>query len=738
MPSKARNTKSESGTTPAKRAASTSRSAPDKSESGTAPAPVPKAPVETVSLIEPKQKKVRSVPADGAAKKKTLPTIGRPAPKPPAQPEPAAAPAVAEKKEPEVLSLIDKPVKSKAAKVEEPLPVEPAAVPEAEATADVDAGDDERRVVHIKPPIVVKDLAAQMELKPFQLIADLMELNIFASINQVIEPDVAAKVCEKHGLIFEREKRQAGAGVHKVETVIEEPPPPPPEAVEPAKLEIRAPIITFMGHVDHGKTSLLDAIRRSRVASGEAGGITQHIGAYSVDRGAGASITFLDTPGHAAFTAMRARGANVTDIVVIVVAADDGLMPQTIEAINHAKAANVTIMVAINKVDLPSANVDRVKSQLQEQGLTPEDWGGETICCEVSATKGTGIDDLLENMTIQAEVLELKADPRSDARCTVIEAQVEPGRGPTATVIVTLGTLRVGQPFICGNQWGKVKQLINDLGKPIKEAPPATPVKVLGFSGLPHAGDELVAMDSEKSARALSAERLEKLRTEKLTTPQRATLENLFESLAEEQKKSLQIVLKADVQGSLEAVVGSLREIKSDKISLEIIHNAVGPITESDVLLASASNAVIVGFGVKVENSAAATAKREGVQIKLFSIIYELLDQIRESLTGMLDPELRETVVGHAEVKQVFSLTKGKVAGCIVTDGRIPRNARARVLRRRQAVYDGGMHTLRRFQDEVKEVRAGLECGIRLGDFNDYEVGDIIQAYNLEKVAQEL
>jgi len=756
MPSKVSNTKSDVPKSRSKRIAASKQNNLElqagsaSSAEGTNPESSekvePKVVVETVSLIEPKTKKVRTPEMAGAAKKRALPTIGRvQAPNAEVAVTPVAAAAAEEpaRKEAEVLSLIDKPTKKSAAAAVVAAPAEEVA-PTSAASTEVNAAPDEApavgsKIVHIKSPIVVKELAIQMDLKPFQLIADLMELNIFASINQVIEQDIAVKVCEKHGFTFEREKRQTGGGVHKVETVIVEPPPPPivdePDVLK--ALEARAPIITFMGHVDHGKTSLLDAIRRSRVASGEAGGITQHIGAYSVERD-GSRITFLDTPGHAAFTAMRARGANVTDIVVIVVAADDGLMPQTLEAISHAKAANVMIMVAINKVDLPSANIDRVKAQLQEQGLTPEDWGGETICCEVSAKNGSGIDSLLENMLLQAEVMELKADPKSDARCIVIEAQIEAGRGPTATLIVKLGTLRVGQPFICGNQWGKVKQLINDLGKPIKEAGPATPVKVLGFSGLPHAGDELVAMDNEKSARSLGDERLQKLRTEKLAAPQRATLENLFQSLANEQKKSLQIVLKADVQGSLEAVVTSLKEIKSEKISLNIIHSAVGPVSESDVLLCSASDAVIIGFGVKVENSAASTAKREGVQIKLFSIIYELIDQIRESLTGMLDPELRESVVGHAEVKQVFELSKGSVAGCIVTDGRIPRTARARVLRRKQAVYDGGIHTLRRFQDDVKEVRNGLECGIRLGDFNDYEVGDIIQAYNLDKVPQAL
>ena len=581
----------------------------------------------------------------------------------------------------------------------------------------------------------MKALAEELGLKPFQLIKDLMSLQIFANLNQSVEADVVAKVCEMHGFVFERERKDTSKGHHKVEAKVEAPKAPEPAKID--ELKLRAPIITFMGHVDHGKTSLLDAIRKARVAAGEAGGITQHIGAYSVERN-GHKITFLDTPGHAAFTSMRARGANVTDIVVIVVAADDGLMPQTLEAISHAKAAKVKIMVAINKIDMPSANPDRVRTQLQEKGLTPEDWGGETICIPVSATKGTGISDLLDAMLLEAEMLELKTSSTLDARCTVIEAQVEQGRGPTATVIVRMGTLKAGDVFICGNQWGKVKQLTNDLGKPIKEAGPSTPVKILGLSGLPNAGDELVVMDSEKSARLLSEERLADLRDTKLSTPQRTTLENLFANIASDAKPALKAIIKCDVQGSLEAVVSSLKEIPQKKITLDVIHSAVGPITESDVMLASASNAVIIGFGTKTENSAAQAAKREGVQIKLYSIIYELLDQVRESMSGMLAPELREAIIGHAEVKQVFDLTKGKVAGCIVTDGRIARSARARVLRRRQPIYDGGMATLRRFADEVKEVRTGLECGIKLGDFTEYLPEDIIECYTLEKIAQQL
>ncbi|MGZ5003577.1 MAG: translation initiation factor IF-2, partial [Chthoniobacterales bacterium] len=470
--------------------------------------------------------------------------------------------------------------------------------------------------------------------------------------------------------------------------------------------------------------------------AGEAGGITQHIGAYSVVHN-DHRITFLDTPGHAAFTAMRARGAHVTDIVVLVVAADDGLMPQTIEAINHAKAAeHVKIMVAINKIDLPSANIDRVKKQLQERGLMPEDWGGETIVCEVSATKGTGIDHLLEMMALQAEVMELKASPTATPRGTVIEAQVEAGRGPTATIIVQMGTLKNGDPFICGDYAGKVKSLIDDRGKPIKEAGPSTPAVVLGFTGLPQAGDEFLVMDSERSAKTLSEERLLAKRADKLAAPKRATLETLLEEA--DGKKVLRIVLKCDAQGSLEALTGALSQIESKKIDLEIVHSGVGPISENDILLASASNAVVVGFSIKVETNAVTAAKREGVQVKLYSIIYELIDQIKDSMAEMLDPEHRESVIGHAEVKQVFKLTKGIVAGCLVTDGRIARTARARVLRRRQPVYDGGLSTLRRFQDDVKEVRSGLECGIKLGDFNEYQVGDVIECYVLEQIAQKL
>jgi translation initiation factor IF-2 len=702
---------------PAKpRTPSLSKSAPETDRPSTREA-------ESVSLIDRKKPSKKTEDGEVKPKRAVLPPISRirtsletpPTPPKPAPPTKIAAP------------------ESPPTEVPDTFTGEKTAAPDATAlpTAEEAAA---QKVILIKPPIVVKQLATELGLKPHQLIAELMNYNIFANINQTIEPDIASKIAENHGFVLEKERREKGAGVHRVEQVVVAPPPPVIEKKE--ELKPRAPIITFMGHVDHGKTTLMDAIRKTRVAAGEAGGITQHIGAYSVNHN-GATLTFIDTPGHAAFTAMRARGANVTDIVVLVVAADDGIMPQTLEAINHAKAApHVKIMVAINKIDLPSANIDKVKKQLQEHGLTPEDWGGETIVCPVSATKGTGIDHLLEMIALQAEVMELKASPTATPRGTVIEAQVEAGRGPTATVIVQMGTLRIGDPFICGDYSGKVKSLLDDSGKPVKEAAPSMPVKVLGFTGLPNAGDELLVMDSERSAKTLSEERLLAKRTDKLTIPKRATLESLLEAAGG--KKVLRIVLKCDAQGSLEALVGALKQIESKKVDLEIIHSAVGPISESDILLASASNAVVVGFNVKVENMALSAAKSEGVQVKLYSIIYELLDQIKDAMAGLLEPEHRETVIGHAEVKQVFQLSKGIVAGCLVTDGRIARVARARVLRRRQPVYDGGLSTLRRFQDDVKEVRSGLECGIKLGDFSEYQVGDVIECYQLEAIAQKL
>src|SRR5213080_3968422 len=603
-------------------------------------APTSRHEVESVSLIDQKKGHKKAEEGEAKPKRQVLPPISRirASLETPVAPSKAIAPA-----------------KPQPAPAERPNTiVDGTTAPLTGVAPSAEAEVELQKVIHIKPPIIVRQLAIELGLKPHQLIAELMTFNIFANINQTIEPDIASKIAENHGFVLEKERREKGAGVHKVEQVVVAPPPPVIEKEE--ELKPRGPIITFMGHVDHGKTSLMDAIRKTRVAAAEAGGITQHIGAYSVDHN-GTKITFIDTPGHAAFTAMRARGANVTDIVVLVIAADDGVMPQTIEAINHAKAApHVKIMVAVNKMDLPGANLDRVKKQLQERELTPEDWGGETITVPVSATRGTNIDHLLEMMKLQAEVMELKASPSARPRGTVIEAQVEAGRGPTATVIVQMGTLKIGDPFICGDYSGKVKSLLDDRGKPVKEAVPSMPAKVLGFTGLPNAGDELLVMDSERSAKTLSEERVLVKRTDKLTIPKRATLESLLEAAGG--KKVLRIVLKCDAQGSLEALVGALKQIESKKVDLEIIHSAVGPISESDILLGSASNAVVVGFNVKVENMAVSAARREGVQVKLYSIIYELLDQIKEAMVGLLEPEHRETVIGHAEVKQVFELSK--------------------------------------------------------------------------------
>ena len=682
------------------------------------------------------------------------------------EPTPTAAPVAAVAEEPSapsevkraparrpLLTASEQRLADNQAKVEAPAPVAgasletvaPPVVPAVSKPADavtnvqdeaaLSAQQLKDKIVVIKPPIIVKDLAGKLGLKPYQIIHHLMEMNIFTSASQSVEEDVARKLCVKLGFTFEIEKREKGAGqVHAPVKIVEPPKPPPPVASD---LEARPPVITFMGHVDHGKTSLLDAIRKARVAAGEAGGITQHIGAYTVKRGTH-SITFLDTPGHEAFTGMRARGANVTDIVVLVVAADDGIMPTTIEAINHARAAKVQIMVAINKIDLPGANVMRVKGQLQEQGLVAEDYGGDTIMCEVSATKGVGIEKLLEMMLLQAEVLELKANPKGPSRGTVIESQFEQGRGPTATVLVQHGTLNVGDAILAGPYYGRVKALVNDLGQTVKSASPSIPVKILGLNGAPSPGEEYNVLKNEREARELAEDRADKLRLGKLEAPPRVTLENLFEAIADEQHKVLKLIIKGDVQGSVEAIVASLKKIQSKKIDLEIVLASAGAISESDILLAKAAQAVVIGFNTKTDNSAANAAKREGVQIKLFSIIYELIDQVKEAMVGLLDPELRETPLGTALVKQVFNLSKFPVAGCSVSSGRIVRNARARVMRRRQPIYDGAVATLKRFQDDANEVRAGLECGIRLGDFNEYQVDDTIECYQLEKFTQTL
>ena len=595
------------------------------------------------------------------------------------------------------------------------------------------------QVITIKPPIIVRALAEALKQKPFAIIAELMKLRVMATVNQPIEEKIAAQVAAHFGFRFEAEKRAKGEGiVHQQERKVELDVDDKAEDLKP-----RAPVVTIMGHVDHGKTSLLDVIRKANVAAGEAGGITQHIGAYTISvphperKDVLAQITFLDTPGHAAFSSMRARGANVTDLVVLVVAANDGVMPQTLEALAHAKAAKVPILVAINKCDHPNANPLKVRQQLQEKGLVPDDWGGDTIYVECSALTKQGIDKLLEMILLQADLLELKANPNRNAKGNVIESGVSPG-GPTATVLVRKGTLRLGDVVICGEFYGKVRALINEEGQRLKEAAPSVAVSVLGLNGVPEAGWEFSSVDDEKAARALAEERAMAAKSQDLENRSKVTLENLFASLEAAQSKVLRVVVKADTQGSVEAIVEALQKIESDKVSLEILHSDVGTITENDVALASASKAVILGFHTRVDSTAAEKAKHVSVQIKLYAIIYELIDEVKAAMAGLLDPVIKETVVGSAEVRQIFELSKGApVAGCSVTTGRLARG-KVRVRRRKDVIYEGVTQSLRRFQDEVNEVRAGMECGVRIEGFSEIQVGDIIECYAVEKVAAKL
>ncbi|MFZ0828892.1 MAG: translation initiation factor IF-2 [Verrucomicrobiia bacterium] len=613
-------------------------------------------------------------------------------------------------------------------------PAKPAAAPPPKFIAPVTG-----EMIIIKPPIVVRELAGQLKQKPFKIIADLMELGVFANVNQAIDEKIAQQLCAKYGFRFEVEKRERGGGVvhapvKKVELDMED---------KPEELKSRAPVVTIMGHVDHGKTTLLDVIRKANVAAGEAGGITQHIGAYTIAvphperKNELAQITFLDTPGHAAFSSMRARGANVTDIVVLVVAANDGVMPQTLEALSHARAARVPILVAVNKCDHPNANPMRVRQQLQDKGLVPDDWGGDTIFADVSALTKQGVDKLLELILLQAELLELKANPNRRAKGNVIESGVEPG-GPTATVLVRKGTLRVSDIILCGEFYGRVRALINEEGDRLKEAGPSVAVKVLGLNGVPDAGLEFSVVEDEKAARDMAEQRAHETKAQDLENRSKVTLENLFASLAAAQSKVLKVVVKADTQGSVEAIVEALKKIEAEKVSLEIIHSDVGTITENDVALASASAAVILGFHARLDSTAAEKAKHEGVQVKLYAIIYELIDQVKEAMAGLLEPDVKESIIGSAEVRQIFELSKGvPVAGCMVSTGRIVKG-KVRVRRRKDIIYEGIAQSLRRFQDEVNEVRAGMECGIRIEGYSDFQVGDAIECYTTEKVAAKL
>jgi translation initiation factor IF-2 len=591
-----------------------------------------------------------------------------------------------------------------------------------------------------KPKVVVKDFAQMMDMKPNQVIAELMRMNIFASINAEIDLKIAKEIGAKHGFTVRKEEKKKAAApqpkTKKVSMKMAADVPDSPDALLP-----RPPVVTFMGHVDHGKTSLLDQIRNTRVVSGESGGITQHIGAYTVELN-DQKITFLDTPGHAAFTAMRARGANLTDIAVLVVAADDGVMPQTIEAIRHAQAAGVCIIIAMNKMDLRSANPDRLKQQLQENEIMVEDWGGSIGCCPVSAMTGEGIDSLLERIILESEMLELKANPNKPANGFVVEAQMEPGMGPTASLLVKNGTLAVGDSVVCGLYWGRVKALISDQGKKVRTAGPSTAVKILGLTNVPGAGDEFQVMPNEREAKTISEEMQQADRTQTLegaTAPKKMSLDDLFGTAASAEKKELKVIIKADVQGSLEAIQHSLSGIKSEKVDIKTISSDVGNITENDVMLASASDAIILGFHAGKESGANAAAKREGVEIRLYSIIYELIDEVESAMKGLLEPELREQVIGEAEVREVFELSKkSKIAGCMVMSGRVTAAASIRIKRERDILFEGKIGSLRRFQNEASEVRQGQECGIRPDNFTNFEPGDVIEAYLVEKITQEL
>ncbi|NNG24292.1 translation initiation factor IF-2 [Telluria aromaticivorans] len=581
--------------------------------------------------------------------------------------------------------------------------------------------------VHVPETITVAELAHKMAVKASEVIKQLMKLGQMCTINQVLDQETAMILVEEMG--------------HKAFAAAED----DPEALladqgEHAEFEStsRAPVVTVMGHVDHGKTSLLDYIRRAKVASGEAGGITQHIGAYHVDTPRG-MITFLDTPGHEAFTAMRARGAKATDIVILVVAADDGVMPQTKEAIAHAKAAGVPLVVAINKIDKPGANTDRVTQELVTEGVVPEEYGGESPFVPVSAKMGTGIDDLLEQVLLQAEVLELKAPTEAPARGLVVEARLDKGKGPVATILVQSGTLKRGDVVLAGSSFGRVRAMLDENGKPVTTAGPSIPVEIQGLTEVPSAGEEVMVMADERKAREIALFRQGKFRDVKLAKQQAAKLENMFDQMAEGEVKNLPLIVKTDVQGSQEALVGSLQKLSTSEVRVQVVHAAVGGITESDVNLAVASKAVIIGFNARADNQARKLAEANGVDIRYYSIIYDAIDEIKTALSGMLAPEKRETITGQVEIRQVILVSKvGAIAGCLVTDGVVKRSSSVRLLRNNLVVWTGEIDSLKRFKDDAKEVRAGLECGLSLKNMNDIVVGDVLEVFEVTEVARTL
>lgn len=585
------------------------------------------------------------------------------------------------------------------------------------------------REVIIGETITVAELANRMAVKAAEVVKVFFKMGDLVTINQVLQQDTAALVVEEmgHKPILRNEddvERQLLAQASESGG----------EAV------LRAPVVTIMGHVDHGKTSLLDYIRKSRVAAGEAGGITQHIGAYHVDLPDGKQITFLDTPGHAAFTSMRARGAKATDVVVLVVAADDGVMPQTIEAIQHARAAKVPIIVAVNKIDKPEANPERVRNELLQHGVISEELGGDDLFVEVSAKKGINIDTLLETIALQAEILDLKAQPDAQAQGVVIEAHLDKGRGPVATVLVQNGTLRKGDIVLCGLEWGKVRALKDDLGKDVTEAGPAMPVQILGLSGVPVAGDEVTVVNDDKKAKEVSQYRQNKQKELKLARQQKLRLDNFFNNMtATEKAAELNIILKADVQGSCEAISDALNKLSTDEVKVNLVATGVGGITETDATLALASQAIIIGFNVRADASARAVIEREHIDLRYYSIIYEMIDEVKAAMSGLLEPEFQQNIIGLAEVRDVFRVPKfGNIAGCMVTEGIVKRNNPIRVLRDNVVIYEGELESLRRFKEDVQEVRNGMECGIGVKNYNDVQVGDQIEVYETVRIERKI
>ncbi len=582
------------------------------------------------------------------------------------------------------------------------------------------------RQVHVDAPMTVSEFAHYIRREASEVIKKLLFLGMPVTINQELDTDAMALVGTEFGtevIVDAPRDLEAEEMLHEV--------------VDAASLEHRPPVVTIMGHVDHGKTTLLDAIRETNVTASEAGGITQHIGAYQVEINQ-KKITFLDTPGHAAFTTMRARGAQITDITVLVVAADDGVMPQTVEAINHAKAANVPIIVAINKMDKPGANPDRIKQELTEHGLVAEEWGGDTIFVPLSALQKQGIEELLEMILLVAEVADLKASLSMRGRGTVIEAQLDKGRGPVATILVQNGTLRIGDVVVAGHTFGKVRAMVNDRGRRVKDAQPSMPIEIVGLSDVPSAGDLFVVYDDERQGRLVAERRSMRHRAEELGTTSRVTLDDLYKQIQEGEVKDLNLILKADVHGSAEAVLGALQKIAVSGVRIRVIHNGVGAITESDILLASASNAIVIGFNVRPEANALKIAEAEKVDIRLYRVIYNLIEEIEAALKGLLDPVFKEVVLGRAEVRQLFKVSKvGTIAGGMVQDGKLVRDADVRVIRGGVVVHEGKLDSLKRFKDDAREVASGYECGFTLERFNDIKEGDIIEAFKMEAVKAE-